>query len=57
MSPEMSTPQPKPTPNESLEVTVEEMLLRGKPHPAYGEHVIEDLTDEEADAFLEAVLS
>lgn len=54
---EMSTPQPTPRPNESLEVPVEELLRRGRPHPAYGEHVIEDLTSEEADAFLEAVLS
>ena len=54
---EMSTPQPEPTPNESLELPVEELLRRGRPHPPYGEQVIDDLTPEEADAFLAAVLS
>ncbi len=54
---EMLTPQPESTPNESLELPVEEFLRRGKPHPPYGEQVIEDLTPEEAEAFLAAVLS
>ncbi len=54
---EMSTPQHEPTPNESLELPVEELLRRGRTHPPYGEQVIEDLTPEEADAFLAAVLS
>jgi hypothetical protein len=54
---EMSTLQPKPTPHESLELPVEELLRRGRPHPPYGEQVIEDLTPEEAEAFLAAVLS
>jgi hypothetical protein len=54
---EMSTPQPEPTPNESLELPVEELLRRGKAHLPYGEQVIEDLTSEEAEAFLAAVLS
>ena len=54
---EMPTPQPKPSANESLELPVEELLRRARPHPAYGEHVIDDLTAEEADAFLDAVLS
>lgn len=53
---EMSTPQPKPDSHESLELPVEELLRRGKSHPPYGEHVIDDLTPEEADAFLDAVL-
>ncbi len=53
----MSTPQAEPIPNESLELDVEELLRRGKPHPPYGEQVIEDLTPEEAEAFLAAVLS
>ena len=53
---EMPTPQPKRTPPESLELSVDEVLRRAKPHPPYGEHVIDDLTDEEADAFVEAVL-
>ncbi len=53
----MSTPQAEPIPNESLELGVEELLRRGRPHPPYGEQVIEDLTPEEADTFLAAVLS
>jgi hypothetical protein len=52
----MSTPQPKPTSNENLELPVDELLRRGKPHPPYGEHVIDELTPEEAEAFLDAVL-
>lgn len=52
---EMATPQHKHTPPENLELPVEEVLRRAKPHPPHGEHVIEDLTDEEAEAFLEAV--
>jgi hypothetical protein len=54
---EMSTPRPEPTPNESLELPVEELLRRGRPHLPYGEQVIDDLTPEEAEAFLDAVLS
>lgn len=54
---EMSTPQPEPAANESLEFPVEELLRRGRPHPPYGEQVIEDLTPEEAEAFLAAVRS
>lgn len=53
----MSTAQPEPTPHESLELPVEELLRRGRPHPPYGEQVIEDLTPEEAEAFLDAVLA
>ena len=53
----MSTPQPESAPNESLELPVEELLRRGKPHPPCGEQVIEDLTPEEAEAFLAAVLT
>jgi len=53
----MSNPQPEPTPNESLEFHVEELLRRGRPHLPYGEQVIEDLTPEEAEVFLAAVLS
>jgi hypothetical protein len=52
----MATPQQKRTPPENLELPVEEVLQRAKPHPPYGEHVIEDLTDEEVEAFLEAVV-
>ena len=54
---EMSTPHPEPRPDESVELPVDELLRRGRPHPPYGEQVIDDLTAEEADAFLDAVLS
>lgn len=53
----MSTPRPEPTPDESLELPVDEVLRRGRPHPPYGEQVLDDLTPEEAEAFLNAVLS
>ena len=53
----MSTPRPEPAPHESLELPVEEVLGRGRPHPPYGEQVIDDLSPEEAEAFLAAVLS
>ena len=54
---EMSTPHPEPAPDESLELPVDELLRRGRPHPPYGEQVIDDLTSEEAEAFLDAVLN
>jgi hypothetical protein len=54
---EMSTPEPKPIRSKSLELPVEELLRRAKPHPPYGEDVINDLTPEEAEAFLEDVSS
>jgi len=54
---EMSTPDPAPEHDENLELPVDELLQRAKVHPPYGEHVIDDLTSEEADAFLDAVLS
>jgi len=41
----------------SLEIPVEEALRRAKPLPPYPEMVIEDLTEEEAEAFFEAVNS
>ena len=53
----MSTPEPKPITTESLELSVEELLRRAKPHPPYGEDVIDDLTPDEAEAFLVAVRS
>jgi hypothetical protein len=53
----MSTPHPEPTRDERFELPVDELLQRGRPHPPYGEQVIDDLTPEEADAFLDAVLS
>lgn len=53
----MSSPEPaSERPQEdSLELPVEELLRRGRPHPPYGEQVIEDLTPEKGDAFLEAI--
>lgn len=42
--------------NESLELPVEELLKRAKPLPPYPEMVIDDLTPEEGEAFLAAVL-
>ena len=54
---EMSTPEPKPIRTEGLELPVEELLRRAKPHPPYGADVIDDLTPEEAEAFLAAVRS
>ncbi len=51
---EMSTREPKPARTASLELPVEELLRRAKPHPPYGEDVIDDLTPEEAEAFLDA---
>lgn len=35
--------------------TREEVLARGKPFPVYEDMVIEDLTDEEEEAFLAAI--
>lgn len=54
---EMSTPHPAPEHDGNLELPVEELLQRATVHPPYGEQVIDDLTPEEADAFLDAILS
>ena len=53
----MSTPAPEPIPSESPELPVEELLRRARPLPPYDEMAIDDLTPEEAEAFLAAVLS
>ncbi|CAN5807869.1 hypothetical protein BH24ACT15_BH24ACT15_34770 [soil metagenome] len=53
----MSTPHPTDPLEENLELSVEELLTRAKLHPPYGEHVIDDLTPQEAEDFLAAVLS
>ncbi len=53
----MSTPEPKPNRTESLELPLEELFRRAKPHPPYGEDVIDDLTPEEVEAFLVAINS
>lgn len=42
--------------NECLELPVEELLKRARPLPAYPAMVIDDLTPEEGEAFLAAVL-
>ena len=54
---EMSTPHPAPEHDENLELPVEELLRRATVHPPYGVQVIDDLTPEEADALLDAVLN
>lgn len=46
-----------PTPGQSLELPIDEVVRRGRLHPPYGEQVLDDLTREEAEAFLVAVLS
>jgi hypothetical protein len=38
-----------------LEVSVEELLRRGRPFPSHEEMIIEGLTDEEEEAFLRAL--
>ena len=42
---------------QSLEIPVEEALRRARPLPPYPEMVIEDLTEEEGQAFLDALKS
>lgn len=41
---------------ESLELPVEELLKRARPLPPHSEMMIDDLTPEEGEAFLAAVL-
>lgn len=58
VDPEMSTDPATPAPKQShRELPVEELLRRVKPMPPPDEFVIEDLTPEEGEAFLEAVRS
>lgn len=54
---EMPSPQPQNALDENLELSVKELLERANLHPPYGEHVIDDLTPQEADDFLTAVVS
>ena len=42
--------------HESLELPVDELLARGRPMPPHREMVIDDLTPEEGEAFIAAVL-
>ncbi len=50
----MSPQDPTPIQTKSLELPVEEALRRARPHPPYGGDVIDDITPEEAEAFLDA---
>ena len=43
--------------DECLELPVEELLRRAKPMPPHSEMVIDDLTEDEGQAFLDAVNS
>lgn len=54
---EMSTNPVPATHTDSLELPVEELLRRAKPMPPPEKFVIDDLTPEEGEAFLEAVRS
>lgn len=52
----MSTqPTDSGRPGEHLEMPVEEVLRRAKPYPPRDELVIEDLTDDEEEAFWGAI--
>lgn len=52
----MSTQPTSPaSPGEHLELPVEEVLRRARPYPPREELVIEDLTDDEEDAFWVAI--
>ncbi len=42
-------------PGASLEVAPQELLARGRPFPPYEDMVIEELSDEEAEAFWAAI--
>jgi hypothetical protein len=53
---EMSTARHEHPPHESLELPVDELLARARPMPPHREMVIDDLTPEEGEAFLAAVL-
>ena len=53
----VSTPRANPTDEQHLELPVEELLLRARPLPSHEDMVIEDLSEEEAAAFLAAVES
>jgi hypothetical protein len=52
----MSTARHEHQPNESLELPVEELLKRARPMPPHRQMVIDDLSSEEGEAFLAAVL-
>ncbi|MGQ0618066.1 MAG: hypothetical protein ACT4PW_13940 [Acidimicrobiia bacterium] len=52
----MSTARHEDQRRESLELPVEDLLARARPLPPHRDMVIDDLNQEEADAFLAAVL-
>lgn len=51
----MSNEPPQPQAVESHELPVEELLRRARPLPPRDATVIEDLAEEEAEAFFEAI--
>jgi hypothetical protein len=53
----MSTHQVNDVEERDLELPVEELLRRARPLPPHEEMVIDDLSEEEGAAFLEAVRS
>ncbi|MCW2761320.1 MAG: hypothetical protein JWR85_1521 [Marmoricola sp.] len=53
--PDMPTDPLPARADESLELPVEEVLRRARPLPPHSEMVIDDLTDEEGEAFLAAI--
>ena len=53
----MSTHASDESQTRDLELPVEELLRRARPLPTHDEMVIEDLTEDEGVAFLEAIKS
>ncbi len=53
----MSTHRADLTEEQHLELPVEELMRRARPLPSHERMVIEDLTEEEGAAFLQAVQS
>ena len=52
---EMSTDPVHPSNGQSLELPVEELMRRARPLPPHEDMVIDDLTEEEGEAFLAAL--
>jgi hypothetical protein len=51
----MSSRATDPVPGQSLELPVEELLRRARPLPPHEEMVIDDLSEEEQEAFWTAI--
>ena len=51
----MSTDPVHPSNGQSLELPVEELMRRARPLPPHEDMVIDDLTEEEGEAFLAAL--